>query len=309
MNKVIVVVGPTGVGKTRMGVALAKYFNGEVISGDSMQIYKGMDIGTAKVTHEEMQGIVHHCIDMLEPDAYYSVKDFQTQVRKTIDEIVQRGKMPIIVGGTGLYIKAALYDYTFNDTEDHHEFFRKKYAHYSREELYEYLKSIDPKSALELHPHNRQRVLRAIEIYEQTGQRKSEIIDAQQHICLYDAYFVGLTMERECLYERINQRVESMKQQGLEKEVYQLYQTGLTRENQSMKAIGYKEWFDYFDQLISREEVYENIKKHSRQYAKRQYTWFRNQFPVHWYDVNLDCFDHTIQEVIKEIKEVFIENI
>ena len=155
MNKVIVVVGPTGVGKTRMGVALAKYFNGEVISGDSMQIYKGMDIGTAKVTHEEMQGIVHHCIDMLEPDAYYSVKDFQTQVRKTIDEIVQRGKMPIIVGGTGLYIKAALYDYTFNDTEDHHEFFRKKYAHYSHEELYEYFKSIDPKSALELHPHNR----------------------------------------------------------------------------------------------------------------------------------------------------------
>ena len=156
---------------------------------------------------------------------------------------------------------------------------------------------------MELHPHNRQRVLRAIEIYEQTGQRKSEIIDAQQHICLYDAYFIGLTMERECLYERINQRVESMKQQGLEQEVYQLYQTGLTRENQSMKAIGYKEWFDYFDQLISREEVYENIKKHSRQYAKRQYTWFRNQFPVHWYDVDLDCFDHTIQSVCEQINK------
>lgn len=303
MIKVIVVVGPTGVGKTRMGIALAKHFNGEVISGDSMQIYKGMDIGTAKVTQEEMQGVVHHCIDMLEPYDSYSVKDFQSQVRQTIDDIVKRGKMPIIVGGTGLYIKGALYDYTFNEAEDNHEAFRQKYQHYSHEELYQYLQSIDEKSAKELHPHNRQRVLRAIEIYEQTGQRKSDIVDSQEHICLYDAYFIGLTMERVLLYQRINQRVDQMMQLGLEEEVKKLYQTGLTRKHQSMKAIGYKEWFDYFGGLIGRDEVDDNIKKHSRQYAKRQYTWFRNQFSVNWYDVNLDNFDQTVKNVIADLKD------
>lgn len=303
MTKVIVVVGPTGVGKTRMGVALAKQFNGEVISGDSMQIYKDMDIGTAKVTQTEMQGIVHHCIDLLEPYETYSVKDFQTQVRQTIDDIEKRGKLPIIVGGTGLYIKAALYDYTFNETEDNHEAFRQKYQHLSHDELYKYLKSIDEKSAQELHPHNRQRVLRAIEIYEQTGKRKSEIVAAQEHICLYDACFIGLTMDRELLYKRINQRVDMMQDDGLEQEVVTLYQKGLTRSHQSMKAIGYKEWFDYFDGLISRDEVYENIKKHSRQYAKRQYTWFRNQFPVVWFEVNMHDFHQTIRNVVTYIKK------
>lgn len=307
MIKVIVVVGPTSVGKTKMGVALAKYFNGEVISGDSMQIYKGMDIGTAKVTNEEMEGIKHHCIDILEPNESYSVKDFQMQVRKTIDEIVQSGKIPIIVGGTGLYIKAALYDYTFNETQDDHEVFRQKYQDYTHEELYQYLQSIDEKSAKELHPNNRQRVLRAIEIYEQTGQKKSEIVEQQEHVCLYDAYFIGLTMERDLLYQRINQRVDMMEELGLEKEVTLLYQKGLTRMNQSMKAIGYKEWFDYFDGLINRNEVYENIKKHSRQYAKRQYTWFRNQFPVHWYEINLDDFQQTVINVISDLEKKWIE--
>lgn len=303
MNKVLVVIGPTSVGKTKMGVALAKHFNGEVISGDSMQIYKGMDIGTAKVKESEMEGIKHHCIDILDPFENYSVKDFQTQVRKTIEDIVSRGKLPIIVGGTGLYIKAALYDYEFSETEDNHDEFRKKYSHLSDDGLYDYLKTIDPQSALELHPHNRQRVLRAIEIYEQTGKRKSDIVNSQQHICLYDAYFIGLTMDRTLLYQRINQRVDLMREEGLGKEVDQLYQSGLTREHQSMKAIGYKEWFDYFEGLISREDVYENIKKHSRQYAKRQYTWFKNQFPVHWYDVCIECFDHTVQQVIEDIEE------
>lgn len=307
MIKVIVVVGPTSVGKTKMGVALAKYFNGEVISGDSMQIYKGMDIGTAKVTNEEMEGIRHHCIDILEPNESYSVKDFQMQVRRTIDEIVKRGKIPIIVGGTGLYIKAALYDYTFNETQDDHENFRQKYQDYTHEELYRYLQSIDEKSAKELHPNNRQRVLRAIEIYEQTGQKKSEIVEQQEHICLYDAYFIGLTMERNLLYQRINQRVDMMEELGLEKEVTLLYQKGLTRMNQSMKAIGYKEWFDYFEGLINRNEVYENIKKHSRQYAKRQYTWFRNQFPVHWYEINLDDFHQTVINVISDLDKKWIE--
>jgi len=301
MTKVIVVIGPTSVGKTKMGVELAKVMNGEIISGDSMQIYKGMDIGTAKVTFEEMERITHHCIDILNPTDTFSVKDFQDTVRKKIKEITSRGKLPIIVGGTGLYIKAALYDYEFSETQDNHDVFREKYKEYSNEELYQHLKDIDLESAKELHPNNRQRVLRAIEIYEETGQRKSDILEAQQHICLYDAYFVGLTLERDVLYQRINQRVDLMKDMGLEQEVTDLYHHGLKRDYQSMKAIGYKEWFDYFEGHISKDEVYENIKKHSRQYAKRQYTWFKNQFDVHWYEVNLECFQETLKAVLKDL--------
>lgn len=303
MNRVIVVIGPTGVGKTKMGVEIANVLDGEVISGDSMQIYKGMDIGTAKVTLDETRGIVHHLVDILEPTDTYSVKDFQTTVRKKIEDIISRGKVPIIVGGTGLYIKAALYDYEFSETKDDHISFREKYKDYSHQELYDYLKNIDEVSALELHPHNRQRVLRAIEIYEQTGTKKSDILALQEHICLYDAFFVGLTLDREVLYQRINQRVDKMKELGLEKEVTSLYKNGLNRGHQSMKAIGYKEWFDYFEHLITKEEVYENIKKHSRQYAKRQYTWFKNQFDVHWYNVNLDVFQETVNKVLKDIQE------
>lgn len=301
MTRVIVVIGPTSVGKTKMGVELAKVLNGEIISGDSMQIYKGMNIGTAKVTRQEMSGIVHHCIDILKPTDEYSVKDFQDAVRSQIDDIIERGKVPIIVGGTGLYIKAALYDYEFSETKDDHDSFRDKYRDYDNEQLYQHLLHIDEKSAQELHPHNRQRVLRAIEIYEQTGQKKSDIVASQQHICLYDAFFVGLTVEREFLYQRINQRVDLMREQGLEKEVTELYNQGLQRTHQSMKAIGYKEWFDYFEGLIDRETVYENIKKHSRQYAKRQYTWFKNQFDVHWYYVDFKNFDNTVQAVLKDI--------
>ncbi|MEG0592089.1 MAG: tRNA (adenosine(37)-N6)-dimethylallyltransferase MiaA [Coprobacillus sp.] len=301
MEKVIVVIGPTSVGKTKMGVELAKALNGEIISGDSMQIYKGMDIGTAKVTTDEMEGVVHHCIDILTPQDNYSVKDFQETVRQKITDITSRHKQPIIVGGTGLYIKAALYDYEFSETEDNHEEFRNKYKDLSNEELYKHLQSIDCKSAEELHPNNRQRVLRAIEIFEETGQTKSDILSTQQHVCLYDAYFVGLTLERDVLYERINKRVDIMSTMGLEEEVLKLYQEGLKREHQSMKAIGYKEWFDYFEGAISKENVYENIKKHSRQYAKRQYTWFKNQFNVNWYDVNLDNFNETVEVVLKDI--------
>ena len=301
MEKVIVVIGPTSVGKTKMGVALAKKLNGEVISGDSMQVYRQMDIGTAKVTIEEMEGVTHHCIDILDPKDQYSVHDFQQTVRKQITEITNRGHVPIIVGGTGLYIKAALYDYTFSEMENNHDEINKKYKDYTNEQLYAHLKQIDEESAKILHFNNRRRVLRAIEIYEQTGQKKSEMINEQEHICLYDAYFVGLTLPRELLYERINLRVDLMMKNGLQGEMESLIKQGLTRENQSMKAIGYKEWFDYFEGKCDLNEVSENIKKHSRQYAKRQYTWFKNQF-VHWYDVCLENFSKTIEEVSRDLK-------
>lgn len=302
MEKVIVVIGPTSVGKTKMGVALAKKLNGEVISGDSMQVYRQMDIGTAKVTIEEMEGVTHHCIDILDPKDQYSVHDFQQTVRKQITEITNRGHVPIIVGGTGLYIKAALYDYTFSEMENNHDEINKKYKDYTNEQLYAHLKQIDEESAKILHFNNRRRVLRAIEIYEQTGQKKSEMINEQEHICLYDAYFVGLTLPRELLYERINLRVDLMMKNGLQGEMESLIKQGLTRENQSMKAIGYKEWFDYFEGKCDLNEVSENIKKHSRQYAKRQYTWFKNQFDVHWYDVCLEIFSKTIEEVSRDLK-------
>ena len=259
MEKVIVVIGPTSVGKTKMGVALAKKFNGEVISGDSMQIYKQMDIGTAKVTEEEKEGIIHHCVDILNPDETYSVHDFQQTVRKKITEITQRGHVPIIVGGTGLYIKAALYDYQFDEMENDHHAINEKYKDYTNEQLHDHLKSIDEESAKILHFNNRRRVLRAIEIYETTGKRKSEMLEEQEHICLYDAYFVGLTLPRDVLYERINKRVDVMMENGLKEEMERLYSQGLTRNHQSMKAIGYKEWFDYYDHQIDLNDVLELI--------------------------------------------------
>ena len=298
MKKVIAVCGPTAVGKTRMGVSLAEALHGEVISGDSMQIYRTMDIGTAKVTEEEMQGIIHHMIDIKNPDETFSVSEFQKEVRHYIDTI----DMPIVVGGTGLYIKGALYDYTFEETESKHDEIKAKYAHYTNEELHQYLASFDPQSALDLHPNNRQRVLRAIEIYEESGKRKSDILEAQEHKPVYDIYFVGLTLPRPILYDRINKRVDLMIEQGLE-EVKKIYDSGLSRNAQSMKAIGYKEWFDYFEGSKTKEQIIEEIKKHSRNYAKRQYTWFNNQFDVHWYDVNLEDFDSTIHQVLKDIEE------
>lgn len=302
MGQVIVIIGPTGVGKTKMGVALAKYFNGEVISGDSMQIYKTMDIGTAKVTSDEMEGIVHYLIDIKEPTESYSVKDFQDEVRQKIKEITSRGKLPIIVGGTGLYIKAALYDYEFTESQMDHQEYVVKYQDYSNEELYNHLVEIDELSAKELHPNNRQRVLRAIAIYESTGIKKSETLAKQNHELIYDAKFIGLTLERSTLYERINQRVDKMMEQGLLQEIDSLMKKGYAPELQSMKAIGYKEWFGYYQGYQNIQETLELIKKNSRNYAKRQYTWFNNQVPVKWFEVNLNDFNETIEAVINDLK-------
>lgn len=301
MEKVIVIVGPTGVGKTKMGVALAKYFNGEVISGDSMQIYKTMDIGTAKVTVAEMEGVKHHLINIKEPTESCSVKDFQDEVRLKIKEISSRGKLPIIVGGTGLYIKAALYDYEFGESQMDHQEYVNKYQDHTNEQLYDLLLKIDEASAKELHPNNRQRVLRAIAIYESTGVKKSETLAKQNHELIYDARFIGLTLERDVLYERINQRVDLMMEQGLYQEIEKLMKKNYSSSLQSMKAIGYKEWFAYFQGNQSLEETLELIKKNSRNYAKRQYTWFNNQLPVEWFKVNLNDFDETISMVIDDL--------
>lgn len=307
MEKVIVIVGPTSVGKTKMGVELAKKFNGEVISGDSMQIYRKLDIGTAKVTQGEMDGIAHHLIDIKNPDESYSVKEFQEDVRRQINDIASRNKLPIIVGGTGLYIKGALYDYQFEEAEDHVEKAREKYAHLTNEQLHGLLEKIDPASALAIHPNNRQRVFRAIEIFETTGQTKSESLKKQEHKMLYDAFFVGLTCPRELLYQNINERVDRMVAMGLLEEMAGLPENYKYPGLQSMKAIGYKELFAYFSGNASLEQTVELIKKNSRNYAKRQYTWFNNQVPVTWFDVDFDDFEKTIDAVANRV-EAFVED-
>lgn len=299
---VLCIVGPTAVGKTKMSIELAKQLNGEIISGDSMQIYRGMDIGTAKATMDERQGIPHHLIDEKNPDEPYSVAAFQQTVRAKMEEIKSRGKLPIIVGGTGLYIKSVLYDYEFAGESESKEIDEAKYGHLSNEELHAKLAAVDEAGAKDIHPNNRKRVIRALEIYETSGVKKSEMIEKQEHKMIYDACLIGLTDDRTVLYDRINKRVDTMYETGLVEEVKALFDQGIPAESQSIRAIGYKELYDYFKGLISLEESKELIKRNSRRYAKRQYTWFNNQMDVTWFKVDVQHFDKTVKEVLTYVQ-------
>ena len=299
---VLCIVGPTAVGKTKMSIELAKQLNGEIISGDSMQIYRGMDIGTAKATMDERQGIPHHLIDEKNPDEPYSVAAFQQTVRAKMEEIKSRGKLPIIVGGTGLYIKSVLYDYEFAGESESKEVDEAKYGHLSNEELHAKLATVDEAGAKDIHPNNRKRVIRALEIYETSGVKKSEMIEKQEHKMIYDACLIGLTDDRTVLYDRINKRVDVMYETGLVEEVKALFDEGILAESQSIRAIGYKELYDYFKGLISLEESKELIKRNSRRYAKRQYTWFNNQMDVTWFKVDVQHFDKTVKEVLTYVQ-------
>ncbi|MBS3197333.1 tRNA (adenosine(37)-N6)-dimethylallyltransferase MiaA [Turicibacter bilis] len=299
---VLCIVGPTAVGKTKMSIELAKQLNGEIISGDSMQIYRGMDIGTAKATMDERQGIPHHLIDEKNPDEPYSVAAFQQTVRAKIEEIKSRGKLPIIVGGTGLYIKSVLYDYEFAGESESKEVDEAKYGHLSNEELHAKLATVDEAGAKDIHPNNRKRVIRALEIYETSGVKKSEMIEKQEHKMIYDACLIGLTDDRTVLYDRINKRVDVMYETGLVEEVKALFDQGIPAESQSIRAIGYKELYDYFKGFISLEESKELIKRNSRRYAKRQYTWFNNQMDVTWFKVDVQHFDKTVKEVLTYVQ-------
>ena len=299
---VLCIVGPTAVGKTKMSIELAKQLNGEIISGDSMQIYRGMDIGTAKATMDERQGIPHHLIDEKNPDEPYSVAAFQQTVRAKMEEIKSRGKLPIIVGGTGLYIKSVLYDYEFAGESESKEIDEAKYGHLSNEELHAKLAAVDEAGAKDIHPNNRKRVIRALEIYETSGVKKSEMIEKQEHKMIYDACLIGLTDDRNVLYDRINKRVDVMYETGLVEEVKALFDQGIPAESQSIRAIGYKELYDYFKGFISLEESKELIKRNSRRYAKRQYTWFNNQMDVTWFKVDVQHFDKTVKEVLTYVQ-------
>lgn len=287
-QKVVAIVGPTAVGKTSLSIAVAKQFNGEIISADSMQVYRGMDIGTAKVTKEEQQGISHYMIDIKDPKETFTVADFQSQVRESIEFIANKDKLPVIIGGSGLYIQAALFDYQFSNVTRDEGWSKEMEALVAEkgiEPLYRKLQEIDPEQADKIHPNNHRRVIRALEIYETTGLKMSEYQKKQKKEALYDIIWVGLEMDRQTLYEKINMRVDQMMSDGLLQEVKMLYNQGLS-ECQSMQAIGYKEFIPYFRGEITLQTAIDLLKRNSRRYAKRQYTWFKNKLDIPWYTIN-----------------------
>lgn len=292
MKKVIVICGPTAVGKTKLAIDVAKYFNFEIISGDSVSVYKKLDIGSAKPTKEEMCGIKHYLIDIKDPCDKYSVYDFMHDAREIIDN---SDDIKIISGGTGLYISSCLNDYEFISPKRDLEY-EEKFKDYSNEELFEYLKKIDKNiSNINIHPNNRNRVLRAIEVTEKTGKEFSSFNNKAKKV--YDYFIIYLSMPREILYERINLRVDKMFDEGLLKEVKDLYDNNIMPD-----AIGYKEFIPYFKGLISLDDVKEEIKKNTRHLAKRQETWFRNQMDSHFYDMSLD-YSLVLNNIIKDLKE------
>lgn len=299
---VLAVVGPTAVGKTALSIELAKTFNGEVINGDSMQIYRELSIGTAKITDDEMEGIPHHLLDFKEPTDSFSVAEYQKIVREKIEQIASRGKLPIIVGGTGLYIQSVLYDFRFTEQTKIEDTEFRQLEKLSSDELYKRLQMVDPQAAEEIHPNNVQRIIRAIERVELSGKKKNEIEQNHGKDKIYPHYIIGLTIERERLYERINKRVDIMVEKGLLNEVKQLHEKGI-RGVQSIQAIGYKEIYAYLDNLISLEEAIDNLKQNSRRYAKRQLTYFRNKMDIHWYNPFVDS-----EKIIKEITVFLQEN-
>ena len=290
MQEIIVIVGPTGVGKTKLSIELAKRLDAEIINGDSVAIYRGLDIGSAKPTIEEREGIIHHLFDIRDVWEDYSVFDYQKDVRGLIDEINSRGKRIIIVGGTGLYIKAALYDYKFTEGTISND-----YNDLSNEELMN--KIVDYNISFDVHINNRQRLVRLLnklENKEEFSQNKDE--------ALYPIRVIGLTTDREYLYERINKRVDLMIENGLLDEVNNLkefYKTSRILNS----GIGYKEFASYFGGDSSLDEVIESIKQDSRRFAKRQYTFFKHQFDVEWYDVNFNDFSVTINEIYNDINK------
>lgn len=299
-QKLLVIIGPTAVGKTKLSIEMAKRYNGEIISGDSMQIYRGMDIGTAKIKKDEMEGIPHYLIDIREPFENFSVAEFQLLVRAKIDEIAKKGKLPIIVGGTGLYIQSVIYDYQFSDVpgdESYRLMLEERVQKIGNEALYKELLEVDPGSAAQIHQNNVRRVIRALEIFHLTGKTMQDFQSTQQPDLLYNTAIIGLSMEREKLYERINYRVDAMIEEGLLEEVKGFYQQGL-RDCQSIQAIGYKEIYAYLDGKVPLEEAITNLKQNSRRYAKRQLTWFRNKMEVSWFDMT------NVENTSKKITEI-----
>ncbi len=285
---IIVIVGPTGVGKTKLSIELAKKLDGEIINADSTQVYKGLNIATAKVTEEEKENIPHYLFDIKELTENYTVYDYQKDCRYYIENILKRKKTPIIVGGTGLYVKAALYDYVFED-----ETKKNDYSTYSNQELYEKALKIDKN--LNIHMNNRKRIERFLDYY--LNNNKSINSKKKSENLIYeDVIFIGLTTNRDDLYQRLNERVDQMLSDGLMDEVKEIYESHI-RTKAVLTPIGYKELFPYLEGKDELKNCIEIMKQRTRKYAKRQYTWFNHQFKVNWFDVNFNNFDETINEI------------
>lgn len=283
--KIYGVVGPTASGKTAYAIELAKKCGGEVISCDSMQIYRHMDIGTAKPTKDEMDGIPHHMIDIAEPWENYSVARFVTEARSCIDDVLARGRVPILCGGTGLYFDSVIKNIDFAENESDPEYrseLQKAAEEHGNEYVHDMLKKVDQKSAEAVHPNNLKRVIRALEIYKTTGKTKTELDRESVRESLYNAEIYGLNRPREELYERINKRVDIMLENGLLDEVKNLLEMGISRDATSMQAIGYKELVEYFEGRCTLDAAIDKIKQESRRYAKRQLTWFKRNNEIIW---------------------------
>ena len=287
MNRIIVIVGPTAVGKTKLSIELAKKYNGEIINADAVQVYRGLDIGSAKITKEEQENIPHHLFDIKNVDEDYTIYHYQQDCRNMISNIQKRGKTPILVGGTGLYIKAALYDYKLSKEKEINTY----NDDLSTEELYKELIKLDKNNNID--KNNRRRIVRALNYYKENNESISE---NKTDKILYDALFIGLTTDRRILYDKINARVDIMIKEGLLDEVKSFYDKNI-RTKPLLSAIGYKELYDYFDGNLSLDTAIENIKKNSRHYAKRQYTFFNHQLPVIWFETDYDNFNNTIEKV------------
>ena len=292
MDKVIVITGPTAVGKTKLSVKIAKELNTEIINSDAYQVYKGLDIATAKVKEEEKEGIKHHLLDIIEPSTEFSVFDYQKITRDKITEFINNNKIPLLVGGSGLYIDSVVKNYNFNE-EKRDSKLEEETKDLTNEELHQILISLNPDKAKEIHPNNRKRVLRSIEL-EKSDIDKNE--RNKKNEPYYDSLIIFLNDDRDVLYERINNRVDQMIKEGLIEEAKYFYDNNLLSKT-SKATIGYKELFEYFDNLISLDEAIDLIKKNSRHYAKRQMTWFNNKPDVVKVKINLNDFNQTIEEV------------
>ncbi|MBP3780999.1 MAG: tRNA (adenosine(37)-N6)-dimethylallyltransferase MiaA [Selenomonas sp.] len=310
-ERLIVILGPTAVGKTDLSIALAQKLQTEIISGDSMLFYRGFDIGSAKPTAEERQGICHHLIDNLEPEERFNVTDFVREARRLIHALNCQGKIPVIAGGTGLYIKALLEGYAFNETSDHSEYRAQLTAlaeEKGREYVHGLLRETDPEAAERIHAHNLRRVIRALEVAhfggEQISRQREYNSDSAFDLC-YDVYVVGLNRERQGLYERINKRVELMFAAGLENEVQNLLAGGVSRDMQAMQGIGYKETAAYLAGEMTREEAVELIKKSTRHFAKRQLTWYRKMPYINWYMADEMTAAELLQNVLQDVAGFF----
>lgn len=305
----IILTGPTAVGKTKASIGLAKAIGGEIISADSMQVYRHMDIGSAKITKEEMADVPHYLIDILEPEEEFHVVRFQQMAKAAMTDIYSRGKIPIIVGGTGFYIQALLYDIDFTENEGD-SVYREKLEALVKEKgaayLHGQLAMVDPKSAEEIHANNIKRVIRALEFYHQTGQKISEHNERErQKESPYQFCYFVLNDRRECLYERIDQRVDQMIRNGLVQEVQTLKERGCTKQMVSMQGLGYKEIFSYLEGDCSLEEAVYIIKRDTRHFAKRQLTWFKRERDVIWVrkdELNYDD-EKLLQSLLESIKE------